>query len=548
MSQLKSILEQGGDYPKGFEIWIHTISQHDEDCNVDHLPLKRFFETAPIPPVSRALQLEQNRERQRQIEDQKGGLSMSTMRELDVLIREERNLIREERLAAEGHDQSDVPHPVREGSFKWFHIPANHMDWVESFFATYNGGIFHLDDSLWTKMLRPEFSRNTTTPVHATHMLPSFHPKSMDVPSDQPLFTLYLPYMNWETYNRYCSLFELYNAGIRWPTELDYRDNGPNFDPRLTHVQRDMRKLHPRRTLDQFAYPFLPNTIARDADQTVSKWTSNINKYEEVRKPDATSRLIMVDQLWCWIVDDGTVLTCFPSHNAQYSDPEFTDLYGCIREELGHCNSAWSLCELIVSQAVTHLITPRNQKFLDPIGIYQQAMSTKTVDQITLFQEFQQSSAEGTPSFDDRQELALVQDVADMNDELKMIYDLMIKQRQILASMEKTHQEPQRKRRLIGVDMVLAPILEHVHYMRSEADRNHALLLQLLDLKQKSATLSEARSTAQQGRAVMLFTIVTVIFLPLSFFTSYFGQNVSEITGDDKNPSTWDLWKICLSA
>lgn len=40
--------------------------------------------------------------------------------------------------------------------------------------------------------------------------------------------------------------------------------------------------------------------------------------------------------------------------------------------------------------------------------------------------------------------------------------------------------------------------------------------LGLLDLKQKSATLSEARSTAQQGRAVMLFTIVTVIFVSTS--------------------------------
>ena len=60
----------------------------------------------------------------------------------------------------------------------------------------------------------------------------------------------------------------------------------------------------------------------------------------------------------------------------------------------------------------------------------------------------------------------------------------------------------------------------------------------------------------------MLFTIITVIFvsvhpgnlknktsdvaiqLPLSFFTSYFGQNVREITGDDKNHSTWDLWRV----
>jgi hypothetical protein len=74
--------------------------------------------------------------------------------------------------------------------------------------------------------------------------------------------------------------------------------------------------------------------------------------------------------------------------------------------------------------------------------------------------------------------------------------------------------------------------------------------------------LVEARSATKQGQAVMSFTIVTVIFvkdfdqskikrilmafykLPLSLFTSYFGQNVSESTGDSKNPSPWNVWRI----
>jgi hypothetical protein len=32
--------------------------------------------------------------------------------------------------------------------------------------------------------------------------------------------------------------------------------------------------------------------------------------------------------------------------------------------------------------------------------------------------------------------------------------------------------------------------------------------------------------------------------LPLSFFTSYFGQNVFEITGDPAMHSAWHLWSI----
>jgi len=69
--------------------------------------------------------------------------------------------------------------------------------------------------------------------------------------------------------------------------------------------------------------------------------------------------------------------------------------------------------------------------------------------------------------------------------------------------------------------------------------------------------------TTKQGQAIMLFTIVTIIFvralypphpaevpqsdifkLPLSFFTSYFGQNVRELTADEKNPRSNSLWRI----
>ena len=33
-----------------------------------------------------------------------------------------------------------------------------------------------------------------------------------------------------------------------------------------------------------------------------------------------------------------------------------------------------------------------------------------------------------------------------------------------------------------------------------------------------------ARKAERQNKAILIFTIVTVIFLPLSFFTSYFGK------------------------
>ena len=64
----------------------------------------------------------------------------------------------------------------------------------------------------------------------------------------------------------------------------------------------------------------------------------------------------------------------------------------------------------------------------------------------------------------------------------------------------------------------------------------------LLDMKQKQANIVEAHLAreqtevaANQSRSVMIFTIFTIIFLPLSFFASVFGMNLKEWSGTDTN-------------
>jgi len=56
------------------------------------------------------------------------------------------------------------------------------------------------------------------------------------------------------------------------------------------------RPIHIRRTLDQSYYWTLKDTETRDRDQVVYRWT---NKEEHPSKP----QLVMVDQLWIWIID-----------------------------------------------------------------------------------------------------------------------------------------------------------------------------------------------------------------------------------------------------
>ncbi|EEH19036.2 hypothetical protein PABG_01355 [Paracoccidioides brasiliensis Pb03] len=61
--------------------------------------------------------------------------------------------------------------------------------------------------------------------------------------------------------------------------------------------------LQLRRTLDQYFYTHLSTTAARDSSQVVFRYT-------ERNSPEP--KIFMVDQLWLWILNDDTVISCFP--------------------------------------------------------------------------------------------------------------------------------------------------------------------------------------------------------------------------------------------
>lgn len=78
--------------------------------------------------------------------------------------------------------------------------------------------------------------------------------------------------------------------------------------------------------------------------------------------------------------------------------------------------------------------------------------------------------------------------------------------------------------------------------MDEQADRLYKSLTDLLDLKQKHSNALEARfaseqalAAAKEGQTIMVFTIVTIIFMPMSFIAAYFGISI-------------DTWSDGLSA
>lgn len=56
--------------------------------------------------------------------------------------------------------------------------------------------------------------------------------------------------------------------------------------------------VHESRSLDRYYYSFLPNTNYRDTHQVVTRY---FDERPDAKKP----RMLRVDQLWLWIIDEG---------------------------------------------------------------------------------------------------------------------------------------------------------------------------------------------------------------------------------------------------
>lgn len=81
-----------------------------------------------------------------------------------------------------------------------------------------------------------------------------------------------------------------------------------------------------------------------------------------------------------------------------------------------------------------------------------------------------------------------------------------------------------------------------LHQLEDSAREIAEQLRDLLTLKQQQASIIEATASldradesVHQGRSIMIFTVITIIFLPLSFMSSVFGMNAVEFTGSSNS-------------
>ncbi|KAG8530266.1 uncharacterized protein KY384_004767 [Bacidia gigantensis] len=449
------------------------------------------------------------------------------------------------------------------------------------------------DVTLFTLRRKRPFERFLTAPRDAfvgdpdPRFLPLSQPESgsMDNWVHFPFnnaVSMTLPYIHWDTVNGakaynndVCNVYESPNGVIEdmeIPTLANFLSQNQNFEA-----------YHPRRSLDQFYYSRIRDTSKRDSDQVVSRQT----------RMETDPKMIMVDQLWLclWIVErkrivasgstskpedwtyvGSSILTSFPWTSYSRSNQDSPDLYHIadvrqsVLEKLEDKESSHGaeIAAAILSTALSETLTTHNHSSLDFLELFQEALGAVAKNYDDLFRKFDDSMAEGAERIDLEQRRKLVRlgiEIADIIDELHMLVRLFDTQKDVL---EKATNDIKNVRCLESLrnemNYILENLIRHslsqIEGMTKTSERLQNGVLALLDLQQKEENINESQklnqqalfaakqalsaqvqadATEAQSQILFIFTMVTVIFLPLSFFTSYFGMNIDDGKGDTLN-------------
>lgn len=143
---------------------------------------------------------------------------------------------------------------------------------------------------------------------------------------------------------------------------------------------------------------------------------------------------------------------------------------------------------------------------------------------------------------ENRDNTSALLELRDLEDELLVLLNLFERQHAVLTSMLSAYGSPQLRDRTVNGRAFLTEAVRRVGEYRRRAEEMTSRVRstrddydKLLQMVQRQAQVDEVRLSrlhadlaSAQSRSVMIFTVFTVIFLPLTFFTGLFGMNTKE--------------------
>jgi hypothetical protein len=262
---------------------------------------------------------------------------------------------------------------------------------------------------------------------------------------------LYLPYLHFDTYKALVKRRALIKRRIKQGRSRPVPQSVAKLESLELKVIWQYLGHDPpvncRRTLDQFGYPSLLDTRARDDDQMLYKMTKQRcghldpddvllsrskekekaayekeqreeNEEDEDNEDDEDDEdedgegsesepeedeedildgnVLMVDQLWLWIVDSATTVTFFPKKEPLVTDGRLfqqADLRNSIFNEVNadltsRCENSFDLAALVALHAVTVLFERSSHPDLEIFRTFEEAISILTEKMTNSFKRF----------------------------------------------------------------------------------------------------------------------------------------------------------------
>ncbi|KAK4204602.1 hypothetical protein QBC40DRAFT_272606 [Triangularia verruculosa] len=336
--------------------------------------------------------------------------------------------------------------------------------------------------------------------------------------------------------------------------------------------------LHPRRTLEQYYYWTADDTTHRDRQQVVYRATQMRSD------PEAIPRVVMVDQLWLWILDENTILSAFPRRWGR-NKPDPSAVHRAIRDHLGaidhtQITSIYDLALIIIDEC-SKVFFDRTKPDLRPevVDMFGSAISSISEKKTEAYERFgrdvkrmnthdplQTAEELLRKSLNIKFEWSVLMEAQNLIDQLQIMQEIFTQQITVMGDFEKALRamspESQGSPDLKSALARAATLIEDMKLRRDELSNlekrqanTRSQLRELLDMKQQQSGIIEAKAAIRradesvvQGRSIVVFTVVTIFFLPLSFFATFFGMNAQELNEGHMRLGTQLIWMFVLSS
>jgi len=332
---------------------------------------------------------------------------------------------------------------------------------------------------------------------------------------------------------------------------------------------RNLLRRHLPQTLDEYCNSSLDINVLNDrnVDQVVHRYLTDKPK-ASINTPYHLPSIVTVPQAWIWKVNNN-LFTASPPSTADDSflvdkmDQNWHLVFDSSTYRLNLPGRIELFLGMLLSDLVDCLERPVNTGLSASIfSIFEKAIS-KLSDDVNEYTEI--TSVE---TINIKMERKFLHDIDDVREELSMISTVLFQQEEVWKEfvnrtwpqywpdgpngrfkpperLEVTVDEtskhpvpPEVWRKIQKPQNQFAKFKRQISKLDADAERVARAIDRKLDLKATHASLKESHTTAIMSAAIFGFTIITIIFTPLSFAVTLFALPIDRFQ-KDQVPSVW---------